>query len=432
MAIAGDVQKVYYTEVRPGVYKVRWRQWEMRDGRRTQRMKGITVHGVKARDQLIVKIRHALDTVGYYEKETKPEDRTTNLEEAWADWVRWKASRGITAGTTNKHLTTARMFFRAIRQIENIPDDRPIPSLVLTTDLLAQIRLGPWSHLAESSLYGRSVEVYDYWRYLTDDPEKYPGVVPAPRTKSRALPIAPVRGEAPEAPTWEEVSAIARRALTHEKYAPNACKSEIGLRVVTMALTGLRIDQVHAIRVRDFNTHEGTLRIMTGKSRREKADMRKVPVAPQLLELLGERLRVRAADAAQWLFPSPMTGEMRRRGPVARLNQIWQEAVDANEVRLEVWRPPNRVNGRPDHAFRAAFLYKVRGPDSVKDYLVGHASSSTRGRHYAKPTMEDLRAAVESLPRLDLDPAPGAGGATEEADDNVVRLDERRKVAGER
>ena len=50
------------------------------------------------------------------------------------------------------------------------------------------------------------------------------------------------------------------------------------------------------------------------------------------------------------------------------------------------------------------------------DWLVGHAPKTTRGRHYARPAENILRAAVDAIPAVDWG----------EAGNNVVPL--RRKA----
>jgi integrase len=414
---ASDISSVYHEEVRPGVYKVRWRQWEMVDGQRVRRMPSLTVIGLTSRDELIVKIRHSMDTIGFYQHEAKPEEKIANLEEAAADWLRWKAGRGASKATIVKYGDTLRVFFRDVRRIEKIPEDKAVPGSVLTCDLLSRLRTEAWSHITGKVRYERSVQVYDLWKYLSDDPTRYPGVELAPRTASRALPPAPVRGEAPEEPTWAEVSAIVRRAFDRDEMVSNGMTPDLGLRVACMALSGLRIGQVHGIQVADIDLAEGTMRVRVGKSRREKADFRKIPLAPELLTLLRPRLLERAGDPAGLLFPSPKSGELRANRPERIMHELWEEATAASEVRREVWAPPNRKYARPDHAFRAAFLFAIKGDDSVKCYLVGHAPPGTRGRHYAKPSMEELRTAVNGLPSIDWNP-PGLGVG----EDNVVQI----------
>ncbi len=185
------------------------------------------------------------------------------------------------------------------------------------------------------------------------EPEARPGVHLPPRDSPRLLPYSPVHTDAPPAPTWAEMDAV------------------------------IRLAAAQAV----------------------------VPVSRYLVNLLAPRLAERR-DPLSPLFPSPRTGELRKNRSQKSIRAVWLAATEAGEVRREVWDPPNRGHGRPNHAFRAGFLASLKASDGVKDFLVGHAPQHTRERHCATPSMEARRAAVDGIPEMDWG---GNGG-------NVVRL----------
>jgi hypothetical protein len=129
-----------------------------------------------------------------------------------------------------------------------------------------------------------------------------------------------------------------------------------------------------------------------------------MPISIHLAEYLRPLVGNRAAG--EFLIP----GCKSRKGlsaaiPRNTLANAWEQAVVAKLVRLEVWKPTNRTNGRPDHAFRAAFqahLVRHGVQDAIIDKLVGH-SEGLRARHYvdADAMWPAMVAAVALLPPID-------------------------------
>ena len=79
----------------------------------------------------------------------------------------------------------------------------------------------------------------------------------------------------------------------------------------------------------------------------------------------------------------------------------WSLATEEGGVRREVWRPANRRRAQPDHAFRVCFQHELQAAGVagiVLDFLVGHAPSTTRGRHYTDPAWNLLEAAIGHIP----------------------------------
>ena len=178
---------------------------------------------------------------------------------------------------------------------------------------------------------------------------------------------------------------------------------------VIMRYTGLRLRQVTGIRREDIDLVAGALLVRHGKSRQELAEMRVVPLSRHLL---AEPSFVATVAAA-----SPDGLLLRASSPASVVRAAWQDTTEQDGVPRHVWAPPNRVNARPDHAFRAAFqahLTAAKVASDVIDFLVGHAGD-LRGVHYGRDLLLDARAAVDGLPPIDWTAGTAAGG-------NVVRL----------
>ena len=162
---------------------------------------------------------------------------------------------------------------------------------------------------------------------------------------------------------------------------------------------------------------EATLRVRVGKSKREKAEQRVIPVSRHLVALLEDRGR--HSQPGDYLFPAPLSARKRNINETA-VRQLWEAATEAGEVRREVWVPPNRRKTRTTHAFRSGLLTELRRagvPHEVRRLLVGHQPNTTEELHYVGPEalMEAMRAAVDAIPPVDWT-GPGA------AANNVVAL----------
>src|SRR5690606_6092624 len=116
----------------------------------------------------------------------------------------------------------------------------PIPPTALNSstvnEVTARMRApGPAGkpRYAEGTVYQTLSAAIDMWRWVADDPEKYPEVPRPPFNLHRVLPRPPVY-EAPEAaPTWAETDACLRRI-----------RLPFPRRMATiMRYTGLRLEQ---------------------------------------------------------------------------------------------------------------------------------------------------------------------------------------------
>ena len=378
----------------PKRFRVRWREWIEEDGKRKRVDCGRVVHSREAAIELQGKVLRALETVGFYREETRPVEAVASFEAAGAAWLRHKAARGCAAATIRRYGGALDRFFRSVRARRGLADDVVVRTDMLSRELFADLQIG-WRRegLSESTVYGTARIALDVWNWAADDPETYPGLAAPPRDASRVLPRPPAYA-APVPPTLEEADACLRHLAKNAYIARPAG--------IVMRYTGLRVSQVLGIEVGDLDLARAELRVRTGKSRREKAEQRTIPVSRHLVDEVvtwvadrapGDRLVKRRRDQRAPDTMNHLPGQPLANG--------WEGACAAGEARREVWAPPNREIARPEHAFRAAFQAFMEGQgvrDSVIDYLVGHSPSSVRGRHYAPPTPEQLREAVALLP----------------------------------
>lgn len=402
-----------YEERANGKYILRWRQWETAaDGTRKRRQRTVMVYSVAERKQLELEITRALRERGWWEREqelppARPAD--VNMEHAGRAWVRWKVGVKGVAPNTRKNLAYAlSRFFKALRKVNGLPKTAPVGGHLMTRENVTQV-LTLWRPMySEGTVYQSVAAVLDMWTWVCDQPE-YEAVPSPPRNLGQLRP-PPAVYEAPELnPTLEECDAVIRR-IRH----PMAKRLAI-----IMRYTGLRMVQAAAIHREDIDWDEKTLLVRRGKSRRERAQMRRVPVSPHLLTDLGDEMKGlgpgplcpdRSATDEQG-NPLPMVGY---RNLTRYVTAAWKAAIAAKEARQEVLSPPNRKRNRPDHAFRAAmqvFLEAQGVQERVIDALVGHAPQSTRAMHYTRPTNEALRRAVDMLPAIEWTVASRSGAA---------------------
>ena len=373
-----------------GRYKVRWRELlpgdtglpeRGADGRIKRRARSLVVHGKASRDEAVARIRRALLDEGEFHPATAAPAPTppANLELAALEWLDWKKTRCKPSSVVS-YASHMKAFFEIARQLEAIPAQAPVAATVLSRGLVIQC-VRHWQGLgrSESWVYSAARSVVDLWRWASDDPDRFYGIPLPPRETKAVLPRGPVY-VAPPAPTIAEIDACLRHL------PPEAEESRrIG---VTMRFTGLRVSQVLALGLADVDTQAATIVVRTGRTRREEALARTIPISPHL-----------AADMARWfehrdaIGPAfPLWGRTNSSQTAASRSQAfraaWSSATQAGEARRAVWDPPNRKLARPQHGFRAAFQAFMRSKgvgDEVTDALVGHAGRSVRERHYAGP-----------------------------------------------
>lgn len=384
-------------ERRNGKWRLRWRQPVTEDGVTRRRQRSVTVSTQAAAIELRATILRALETQGYYTVAPEPEPEAPpsagDLEQAAAAWLMHKAAR-LSVGTRRRYASLLTRIMAGIRDVHGLGEDDFVPVTVLSRDLFSRLLL-LWQResLSEATTYSLTRVALDVWRWAAEEPEVYPLVPMPPFSGSRVL-ARPPTYVAPAAPTLAEMDACIRRL------APSAT---IAYRTaIMMRYTGLRAGQALGVRASDVDLVRGTLRIRKGKSRREKAEQRVVPLSPHLVSHLRSWLA--DLDEEDLVVPRSRAGKASRYVPSQTLKEAWHAATEAGEARREVWWPPNRRQSRPDHAFRAGFQSALedQGVRSiVVDFLVGHAPASVRGKHYSPAKWPELEHAVRALPPID-------------------------------
>jgi integrase len=408
------VFKVSVMEESGDRFKLRWREYRPvlgEDGAPLLKPDGkpvlnataraIRVQGKRARDETKADIIVALRNRGFWDPPTAApvvvEPTICNLEVAAAKWVEFKRTRCSPVSVQRFAQHMAR-WFRTMRQVRGIATKSVVLGDALDRDtFIACVRALQEEQLSVSTVYGLARSALEMWRWASDDPRVYPGIVTPPREGKAVLPRGPVY-MAPTAPTIAELDAC----LRHLSYnAPTSRRIGILLR-----FTGLRISQVLALLREDIDLDEATLTVRTGRSAQERNEARVIPLSPHLVAALRE-----------WVIAVPvgavLIAPMRRREVEVvtkrrseTFRTAWERATAAGEARERTWKPLNRAKARPEHAFRAALqaFWRRQGVDeAVIDALVGHHPHSTRERHYAGPEelMDQMREAVGLLPAID-------------------------------
>lgn len=399
-------------------YKIRWRELmpgagglpeRGTDGRLRRRNRSMVVEGRAARDEMVARIRRAIQDDGEFQPATAalPPPTPANLEQAALAWLEWKKTR-CRASTVVCYATHLKAFFGRVREVLEMAEGDPISAPALSRSLVVDC-MRYWQGLGRSEawVYGACRSVLDMWRWVSDDPERFIAVPIPPRESKMVLPRLPVYS-APPAPTLAEVDACLR-------WLPLDAEESRRLGVL-MRFTGLRIAQALAVHREYIDLRFRALTVQFGKSRIEDAQARTVPIS-EFLAAEIERWTVGRPESGP-LFP--VWGQALAEETAAPRNPIfhaaWAAATEAGETRRSVWDPPNRKIARPQQAFRAAFQAFLRSRgigDEVIDALVGHAGRSVRERHYAGPdTLWDrMVEAVALIPAVDwIGPGQRASG----------------------
>jgi integrase len=394
-------------------FKLRWRELmpgadgqpaRGTDGRLKRRARSLTVKGRAARDEAAAKIRRSLMDEGEFSLPTATVEEVpqiANLEHAAVAWLAWKKTR-CKPRSVVAYAGHMKRFFELARELLKIKPSRPVWADRLSRALVIDcVRTWQERGYSKSWVYSAGRSVIDMWRWVSDDPDTFPGVPTPPREAKMVLPRVPVY-VAPPSPTLKELDACLRHI------SPNAVESRrVG---VFLRYTGLRISQVLGLRMRDLDLDAATIRVTVGKSRQEEAEARVMPVSKHLVADVRDWLAGRDRD--EFIFPAWGT---RKSHPANvrpdTFHSAWAEATKRGQARKEVWAPDNRKIARPQHAFRAgfqAFLRRERVAEEVIDALVGHHGRSLRARHYAgtDSLWDRMVEAVDGMPAVDwMEPA---------------------------
>ena len=396
---------------------MRWRQNEAQPGgsaRRVQRE--VYVYSVDERKRLEIEIEKQVVERGWWEpaseaSKIKPLD--VNAEELAQLWLTWKKGpRGAGKNTLMSLAGSLTRWFRAVRAVKGLAVDQVVSGKTFTMDTVNAV-VGRWrdEKYAPGTIYQSMAAVVDLWTWAADQPDCR-DVIPSPPHNRKMVMPPTVAYEAPqEVPTWAEADACLRQI-----------RLPVPRRLATiMRYTGLRLEQAVFIHREDFDLSAATLLIRKGKSQREKALNRTVPIAQGLVADLGDWIRGCPVGPLFSDLKNPTVPMRSYRNTTKYVTEAWEAATEGGEARREVWAPSNREKARPDHAFRAAFQYHLMDAqvgDNVIDWLVGHAPSTTRGKHYARPAESASRRAVEMIPAVDW----------QQSNITVLRFDKRARA----
>lgn len=406
-----------------GRFKIRWREDVVVDGERVRKARSQVVTDKGARDALVGKLRRTLESGDVYAPEARVVTTAANLERAALNWLAWQSSRDRKKSTRARYKSAIARIMGTIRKVRRIAADQVIPVSVLDVNLFTELR-NQWIAEDEAAgggtggkrkegqcspmwRYHLSGHLFAIWSYCASQPATYPGIPPLV-DRELVIPPVPRVPSAPTAPTWAECDAIIRRAYD--------VSDDLGDVLAGERLTGLRVVQVIGIRRRAIDPVRATLTVEIGKSAAEVAEMRTVPIPRSLVEVWQARIAA-CTTPESFLFAAAGTESGHVEPDSNVITRLWSEAEKAGEVRPNVSRPLHRRKGRPNHAFRAAYMSELQGltvdvdgapvqrvSDRTIDFLVGHHASDTRGKHYAQPAESAVVAAVGLVAPIDLKP----------------------------
>jgi integrase len=398
-------------------WRIRWRQDERQaDGSVRRKQRETYAYSSNDRKRLEADIEQQLVSRGWWEPESiegRSKPLEANAERVAEKWLQWKmGTRRVQPATIRANLGSVKAWFKAVRTLENIGQDAVVSGRTFSVSMMNRVAtLWREASYADGTVYQWISAIVDLWTWAYDQPD-YTHVIERPPTNRRlVLPPTVIYEAPPDVATWAETDACLRhiRLPMPRRIA------------IIMRYTGLRLEQAVMIHREDIDVDAATLLIRKGKSRREQGLMRRVPVSRHLLNDLGDWLFTHAAGP---LFPDlsdPTRPMVSYRNQTRYVTEAWAAATEEGEVRKQVWMPVNRVKARPDHAFRASFQSNLLDhgiSDTVIDWLVGHAPSTTRGRHYAQPAENALRRAVDTVTAVDW----------KAKDANVLHFDRRARA----
>jgi integrase len=232
-----------------------------------------------------------------------------------------------------------------------------------------------------SARRGRLVAVGLMWRWASERADEYPGIPPFVRVDVPSVQVLRVKS-----PTWTEMDAAIGSL--------DAGSPEYRTAMIARS-TGLRVEQILAIRWDHVDLMAGILFVASGKSAQEKRG-REVPIAPSLVQ-----------EMATWPRPGALVVGSTYNVVQPRIKLGWTIATARGQCRAEVWAASERTGrtvGCPLHAFRHGFvsgLKRAGCDDEAVEYLVGHADAAaakgTRGS-YVDADALSLAAVVANVP----------------------------------
>ncbi len=355
-----------------GPWKVRWTEWVTIDGQRTQQCRSLQVSDNGARDELVAKIRRALESGSVFEPEARAIVRVGSFDAGARGWLALQKTR-CKPKSIKAYKECMKRWFGALRSVLDLKESEPVPCDKMTRETFSKAVAAIQATHDESTVYHTARAGLVAWVWTADDPKAYPGTVTPPRDRGAILPKRP-QPHAPNPPTLPECDAALRR-VQGEHYRDTAA---------IMRTLGLRIEQSTQIHGVDFELVDDDGWVMAiRKGKGSELVGRKVPVPDWLVEHLGPRI---AASKGGPLFPSRAKSKSKYMQPTAApMHAAWAAATKAGKVAKEKWHPEGRSIARPDHAFRGALqthLTRCAVRAEVIKALVGHHGGDTQTGHY--------------------------------------------------
>ena len=231
----------------------------------------------------------------------------------------------------------------------NIDDVKAIAAAIREKDIAANTRSHELGRLNLLCKYrGNSVVEFAKVRYPTLFPGKREGR------------LGVLDGEA-----VEKVLDFAERCETWQELRASVC-------VVIPLATGARPQEVRMLRDEDFDLETGTLHIVYVKGEDSYGEPRTVPIMPEGVPVIARYIReLHERGCSGWLFANP------RGEPVSGQTQrVWRRiVVDATGVEMD-HRILRRTYGQ--------MLEDLGVSEEHVSVLLGHASTATTARYYAR------------------------------------------------
>ncbi len=369
---------------------------------------------------LRAKILRAVEMGDVVTVDARNAPKVATVDEVLAGWVRSLKAQGLERSSVVQYAARGNWALDGFREMLRLDADYAVPGSLLTRDNVVALNLhfrskGRGENYIRLALHA----LIRAWTYACDDAAVYPGLALAPRDTKSIMPRSTKYG-ATVAPLMSECDAVIRHIAPTRQ-----AKASLALAILARC-TGLRTAQIMAIRPDDIDLGAATLVVTVGKSAREKAERRTVPLAPALMDFLVPLLNSAREERRLYLIHRRsdslvFIGEQKIGGSGRiTLRRAWEACTVAGETRREVWAPANREKTRPDHAFRSAFLGALKRANiekEVRNALVGHQGDMA-DRHYAgaETLMDAMRRAVALIPPIDWK------GAKAEKPSNVVSI----------
>ncbi|WP_137167559.1 site-specific integrase [Salinimonas lutimaris] len=159
--------------------------------------------------------------------------------------------------------------------------------------------------------------------------------------------------------------------------------------------TGARVNEIAQLRsedvcVSDSGIHYLYIREGKNQSVKSESSVREIPLPAHILEL---GFLDYVSHQQEWLFPELPTNKYGNRG--LKVGEWWGKAVRSKGVDI----------AQPSHAFRHSFktaMRRLQVADSTSDAITGHAAQTEGGRYGSVP-LESKKAAIDLLPRLNIE-----------------------------